>query len=178
VNAVKGDDGRAKIDYGCSIFPTIDEDRVRMFYEFGKMMVASGDIPIVIVMIVEAWVSKSDTMEIKTMPSQDPNRMECVCLTAASYKGMCIGRNIPIYRNEHGHIVLAVGEGMTSEAHKIVDARLVTAIYTGVKEAMDAVADGRPVELSERYHSKTYGPDRPAGFSRRHDINPADGSDL
>jgi len=178
VCAVKHDSGLAKQEYISALFPTMDEDRFEMFYEYGRHMVVDGTLPLILIMVTEAWISTSDTPEIEVMPSDHPERREVICIVGSTYTGEMIGRTYPLYRTEDGDMVIARGE--KKETDKFMEARLIAAIFAGTKDAISSGRNGEPVVINKRYKQYNYDEygNKQEGFPRRGNIHPTDGTDV
>jgi hypothetical protein len=98
--------------------PDTKQDILR---SIGRMHFEKRWFPVAVFMISEAWMS-SITQEdydkqggVSVMPSQDPNRKECIMIAGRTTNGDCkVGVNIPIVHDKDG-IMIRDGENMVTK---------------------------------------------------------------
>lgn len=96
------------------------EIKTKVLKQIGAQVAQMKLIPVAVFMASEAWMSmgtKEQPLDMNLMPSQDPNRKECIIVAGKTIMRDCqIGMMIPIKRDKDGNMIR---DGETTITHEI-----------------------------------------------------------
>lgn len=110
------------------------ETKTKVLKQIGAQVSQMKLVPVAVFMASEAWVSmgtKEQPPDMNRMPSQDPNRKECIMVAGKTIMKDCqIGMMILIKRDADGNMIRDGETTITNE----IDTHLLNQFFTGYFE--------------------------------------------